>query len=146
MNRVMWSLLRLNSTKPPTVQKMFRTFRLFPVLLSWVFKVITSPVATQLDETVLLSWIASGDVITLKTQQNSFVKSRRAMWLRLYTTDLLRLVELHSLCLHLYTNGTQIYGFCHGSATGIVWLRASVTLLCGCSQIGCIYKLISFLN
>jgi len=63
MNRAMWSLLRLNSTKPPTVQKMFRTIRLFPVLLSWVFKVITSPDATQPDKTVVLSWVVSGDVI-----------------------------------------------------------------------------------
>jgi len=34
MNRAMGSLLRLNSTKPPTVQKMFRTLQLSPVLLS----------------------------------------------------------------------------------------------------------------
>jgi len=33
MNRTTWSLLRLNSTKPPTVQKMFRTLRLSPVCL-----------------------------------------------------------------------------------------------------------------
>jgi len=49
--------------KPPTVQKMFRTLRLSPVLLRWVFKVITSPEVTQLDKTVLWSWVASGYVI-----------------------------------------------------------------------------------
>jgi len=63
LHRAMGSLLRLNSIKLPKCANIFRTLRLCPVLLSWVLKVITLPDATQLDKTVLLSWVASGDVI-----------------------------------------------------------------------------------
>jgi len=44
-----------------------------PTVSSFVLKVITSRDATQLDKTVLLSWVASGDVITFKTQLNKTV-------------------------------------------------------------------------
>jgi len=35
----------------------------------------------------------------------------------LYTVDLLRLIELHNLHPHLYTDDAQIYGFCRPGAT-----------------------------
>ena len=88
LRRAMWSLLRLNSTKRPTFAEMFRTPRLCPVLLSWVLTVITSPDATQLDKTVLLSWIGSGDVIEpLLTYLHAIVTSYDAnAWPRCLVT------------------------------------------------------------
>ena len=35
----------------------------------------------------------------------------------LYTADLIRLVESHDLCPHLYADDTQVYGFCRPGST-----------------------------
>jgi len=58
MNRAMWSLLRLNKTADCA-----KIVQNSPTVSSFVLKVITSPDATQLDKTFLLSRVASGDVI-----------------------------------------------------------------------------------
>jgi len=84
LHRAMWSLLRLSSTKLPNCGKMFRTFRLCPVLLSWVLKVITSPDATQLEKNsfVELSWVASGDVIKTSEKLQSILDTPARLLLR----------------------------------------------------------------
>ena len=67
---------------------MFRIHRQFPVLLSRVGGVITSPDPTRLSKTVLYSRVRRCDHSTDSTQQNSFVESRRIGWSRLYSCSI----------------------------------------------------------
>lgn len=47
----------------------------------------------------------------------------------LYTADLIRLVESHGLCPHLYADDTQVYGFCRPGATAQLQDRVSACLV-----------------
>ena len=51
-----------DSTQLSKRWKMLKAHRLSPVLLSWVFELISSPNATQFNKTVFLSWVALGVV------------------------------------------------------------------------------------
>ena len=46
----------------------------------------------------------------------------------LYTADLLRLIERHSLHPHAYADDTQIYGFCPPSAISVLQEQMSACL------------------